>query len=421
MCSNNIISNILGVSDKNLVFTGDGIEKIRGIEFKVLNAVLTYVPKACSKCGCVNENYSVVKNGRQIVKVILNRSGNNPLMLKIKKQRFYCKHCNETFMAETPLTDKGCFISRDVKISILQDLCKYKSMKLIAEEHFVSSSTVSRVLRSTEIKNSKKYLPRVLGIDEFKSLKSVDAAMSVNLVNNETGKVFDILPDRRKHYLRQYFLSYPKEVREKVEFITTDMYETYIELGKELFPNATIILDKFHIVQLLTRNINKLRVDIMKKFKTNSHEYRMLKRYWKLPLAKHWKLNGVYFYKYVGYKKLTNTKEICSELLSFSDELREAYVFYQDFLYYIEKRNVKMISEMLSKDLKDCPLCFRTSLKSLKNKKQYVLNALITKYTNARVEGKNNTIKVLKRVSFGFRSFKNLRLRVLLREKIQVI
>ncbi|GAA3645072.1 hypothetical protein GCM10022323_05130 [Asaccharospora irregularis DSM 2635] len=56
--------------------------------------------------------------------------------------------------------------------------------------------------------------------------------MSVNLVNNETGKVFDILPDRRKHYLRQYFLSYSKEVREKVEFITTDMYETYIELGK---------------------------------------------------------------------------------------------------------------------------------------------------------------------------------------------
>ncbi|GAA3656582.1 hypothetical protein [Asaccharospora irregularis] len=95
-------------------------------------------------------------------------------------------------MAETQLTDKGCFISKDVKISILQDLCKYKSMKLIAEQYFLSSSTISRVLRSTEIKISKKYLPRVLGIDEFKSLKSVDVAMSVNLVNNETGKVFDI-------------------------------------------------------------------------------------------------------------------------------------------------------------------------------------------------------------------------------------
>ncbi|SHH03409.1 Transposase [Asaccharospora irregularis DSM 2635] len=91
--------------------------------------------------------------------------------------------------------------------------------------------------------------------------------MSVNLVNNETGKVFDILPDRRKHYLRQYFLSYSKEVREKVEFITTDMYETYIELGKELFPNATIILDKFHLVQLLTRNIKKFKIKSITKGK----------------------------------------------------------------------------------------------------------------------------------------------------------
>lgn len=36
-----------------------------------------------------------------------------PLILK--KQRFYCKHCEATFMAETSLTDKGCFISKDVK------------------------------------------------------------------------------------------------------------------------------------------------------------------------------------------------------------------------------------------------------------------------------------------------------------------
>ncbi|GAA3648793.1 hypothetical protein [Asaccharospora irregularis] len=32
MCSNDIISNILGISDKNLVFRGDGIEKVIGIE-----------------------------------------------------------------------------------------------------------------------------------------------------------------------------------------------------------------------------------------------------------------------------------------------------------------------------------------------------------------------------------------------------
>ncbi|KRM19204.1 hypothetical protein FC40_GL000506 [Ligilactobacillus hayakitensis DSM 18933 = JCM 14209] len=35
-------------------------------------------------------------------------------------------------------------------------------------------------------------------------------------------------------------------------------------------------------------------------------------------------------------------------------------------------------------------------------------------YTNGPIEGKMNKIKVLKRVAFGFRSFKNFRLRILL-------
>ncbi|WP_235804114.1 transposase, partial [Ligilactobacillus hayakitensis] len=35
-------------------------------------------------------------------------------------------------------------------------------------------------------------------------------------------------------------------------------------------------------------------------------------------------------------------------------------------------------------------------------------------YTNGPIEGKMNKIKVLKCVAFGFRSFKNFRLRILL-------
>lgn len=54
-------------------------------------------------------------------------------------------------------------------------------MKLIAKEHYVLSNTVARVLRSTEIKNRKKYLPEVIGIDEFKSLKKVDASIKMLL------------------------------------------------------------------------------------------------------------------------------------------------------------------------------------------------------------------------------------------------
>ena len=49
-------------------------------------------------------------------------------------QRFFCKHCESSFMAKTPIVDKGCFISNDVKRSIVLNLCETKSMDLIARE-----------------------------------------------------------------------------------------------------------------------------------------------------------------------------------------------------------------------------------------------------------------------------------------------
>ena len=84
--------------------------------------------------------------------------------------------------------------------------------------------------------------------------------MNVNITDLESNKIFDIVSDRRKGYLRQYFLSYPIEERKKVKIVTMDMYEPYFEVVKNVFPNAEIIIDKFHIVQLLNRSLNKYSI-----------------------------------------------------------------------------------------------------------------------------------------------------------------
>ncbi|SEN83623.1 Transposase, partial [Peptostreptococcus russellii] len=60
------------------------------------------------------------------------------------------------------------------------------------------------------------------------------------------------------------------------------------------------------------------------------------------------------------------------------------------------------------------------NLKSLKKRIHYVINSIKYSYTNAVVEGKNNMIKVFKRVSFGFRSYRNMRARILLRERFEI-
>ena len=57
------------------------------------------------------------------------------------------------------------------------------------------------------------------------------------------------------------------------------MYAPYISLIKELFPHAKIVIDKFHLVQHLSRALNKTRIRFMKKFKKHSRKF---KRYWRL-------------------------------------------------------------------------------------------------------------------------------------------
>ena len=209
--------------------------------------------------------------------------------------------------------------------------------------------------------------------------------MSVNLTDLEAGHIFDILADRRQRYLFEYFNSYPLKARNMVEYVTTDMYKPYINLAKKVFPNANIVVDKFHIVQLLTRE-----------------------------------LNSIYFYKNRHFKNMTSSVDILDYMLGKFPNLKEAYDFYQNFLLSISNNDVAMLEDILNTRTDKIPMSFRKSIKSLKKLRKYVVNSLKYDYTNAMVEGKNNKIKVIKRVSYGYRSFRNFKARIMLMEKYNI-
>lgn len=75
-----------------------------------------------------------------------------------------------------------------------------------------------------------------------------------------TGQTIDIVEDRRLDDLIKYFFYYDYKARSRVKFITIDMYSPYISLIKKMFPNAKIIIDKFHLTQLISIFLNKTRI-----------------------------------------------------------------------------------------------------------------------------------------------------------------
>ena len=139
--------------------------------------------------------------------------------------------------------------------------------------------------------------------------------------------ILAILDGRTQATIRNHFLRYSKQVRNRVKVITMDMFSPYYDIAKKLFPSAKIVLNRFHIVQHLSRAMNRLRVQIMNQFDRKSHEYRALKRYWKLIQQDSRKLSDKLFYRPTFRIHLTN-KEILEKLLSYSQELREHYELY---------------------------------------------------------------------------------------------
>ena len=56
----------------------------------------------------------------------------------------------------------------------------------------------------------------------------------------------------------------------------------------------------------------------------------------------------------------------------------------------------------------------KTSVKTLKEYLPYIKNTSSNPYHNGFVEGNNNFIKVLKRIAFGFRSFRRFKARIMI-------
>ena len=79
-------------------------------------------------------------------------------------------------------------------------------------------------------------------------------------------------------------------------------------LIKECFPNAKIVIDRFHIVQLLNRALNGIRVAVMNELRTtNQPLYNKFKRYMRI-LLKHGRFRGILRYRKVALFKEWKTQ-----------------------------------------------------------------------------------------------------------------
>ena len=412
MTQSNYTRNILNIKDVNINFYENCLENriIKGVETKVFRAYLTYHVHVCPFC---KHEGSIIKwNWKRNCKIKIPKISNYSAIILLDKQRFKCKHCNRTFIASSSLVDKFCNISNNTKLSIKLDLMNKISEKDIAIRNDVSHNSVNRIIESLSKKTVLPgTLPSIINIDEFKATKDTKGKMAFHIINNRTGKTFDILESRKSNDLLKYFMRFPRKQRLNVKFIVMDMFEPYYKLFKTIFPNAIIITDKFHVVALASNALKCTRVKCMKHDKKN---YNKLKHYWKLiqkfedDLDKDNKKYSIYFGKEIS------EYDIVSYITNTNKELRTTYEVYQGILRSIRNKDEKLFCNIISSKHKNLSEYMNTTLKSFNKFSYHIISSFKYDLNNGVIEGINNLIKCIKRIAFGYRSFYHFKARIML-------
>ena len=393
-------TELIGIKDQNIIISLV-FETDTHIE---IQAKLDYPSPSCPHCQGKMIKYDFQKNS----KISLLEQAGTPTLLRLKKRRFQCKSCRSVTVAETSIVEKNCQISNLVRQKVTQLLTEKVSLTDIARRLRVSTSTVYRKLDQFTFKEHYDKLPAVMSWDEFGFKKGELAFVAQNY---ETNELITILDNHRQTTIRNYFLKYLLKVRQQVQFITMDMSGAYIPLARKLFPNAKIVLDRFHIIQHLGRAFLKTRIAIMNQFDKKSLPYRALKNHWRLFQKDSRKLSLNSFYSKT-FRQTLAPHEVVAKTLVFSKELTDYYTLYQLLLFHFQEKRVDEFFELIEENRSKVNHYFQTVFRTFLRHKQYIKNALETDYSNAKLEATNKLIKDIKRLGFGFRNFINFKKRV---------
>ena len=319
--------------------------------------------------------------------------------LHYRKRRYNCPCCGKHFYENFAILPKHCRITTRLSHYSVYLLGERQSVQSVAKLIGISNSSVFRRMKDINFPKPK-WLPEVLSIDEFKGNAGGQKFQAI-LTDAKHHQLFDILPSRSMVSLMQYLQEFPN--KKDVKYFVSDMNQVYRDLALNYFPNATLVVDKFHVVRYVTWALENVRKRIQKQMHPDKRKY--FKRSRRLLLTHKEKLSE-------------ESLDALQVMLSQSNDLATAYhlkeLFY-DFMKSPDRQTASKKLKFFILAAKASELTeFNSCLTMLGNWSKYILNAFDCNYTNGYTEGTNNAIKVIKRNAFGYRNFNNMRNRIFL-------
>jgi transposase len=180
-------------------------------------------------------------------------------------------------------------------------------------------------------------------------------------------------------------------MRASVREVCVDMWGGFPKVIKEVFPNASITIDRFHVMKLVNKSLNKIRLVLGLTGLKN--KYLLMKNNQDLSKDEQAELK---------------------ELFQQSTVLEFAYHFKEKLIQiYASELTVKSGLRKMKQWLRHARLFFGDIANTLEKHLPEIANFFLNRTTSAVTEGLNTKIKLILRQSYGFSDFNLMREKLL--------
>ncbi len=352
---------------------------------------LTY----CPKCGTIANLYKHGKKKQLFFDLPMHAKR---VGIYVKRQRYKCRECNETFFENLPDMDVNRSVTNRL-IDWIQEASLEKTFTSVADDIGIDEKTVRNIFNDyvAELEVQTEFrTPKWLGLDEVHLLKNYRFVVT----DVENKSVIDILRKRNKDVVISY-LSKLNDI-DKVELVAMDMWRPYKDAVNMVILHAKIVIDKFHVVKLANEALEKIRK--ANRQNVSAKERRQLMRDCYVLLIRRKDLND--FDDQIKLQVWTDMFPL----------LGQAYELKEQFFDIYEAKTVdeayKLYQEWLSNVPKELMIYFEDLIKAMTNWEEEIFNYFTSPITNAYTESLNRLIKTINHVGRGY-SFEALRAKIL--------
>ncbi len=276
-------------------------------------------------------------------------------------------------------------------------LARRMSWKEVAEHYDLDWKVVATIVRRavSEGLRRRKWKPlHEIGVDEVSRKKGHHYLTLV--YDLERKQLIWVGKDRKEETMNEFFRWLGKKKTRSIRAVCCDMWAPYLKSIREHLPQATIVFDRFHIVQHLNRALDEVRREEVRRLKGEEQvdlkntRYILLKNPWNLkPKEK----------RRLSYQIKLNKRVFRGYFL------KEDFQRFWDYVYrgWAEKHLKQWLWWASHSRLEP----MKKFAKMIRRHLDGILAWTKLRISNGALEGMNNKVKLVSHRAFGFRNVDN--------------